>query len=539
MDNSSLDLKRFEAKTFVILGLGREGLSTYKFLRAYFRLNQIHLLDQKTPEELTPDWQKILDEDKNTTYSRLNTNDKSVIDHLLSTIIFKSPGISPHSDFYKQAIAQYPDAEITSNTNLFFELMKDTVRIIGVTGTKGKSTTTSAIYHVLKHGSEKFNKRNNNQNPKRVFHIAGNIGVPPLELIPEIEAELDLVEKYDKPIERVATVKRHPAYSLITVVLELSSHQLLNLKYSPNVAVIQEIVPEHLDYYKDFEEYVSAKAKIVASQVAGDEIIYNSKYLYSKNIAMNNKTEGIMRFDINVDQDSENTEHRVLAVNSGIISFNNEDIIDTKELQIKGTHNILNILPAIVIAKNYGLSNEDIRNALQTFKPLKHRLELVGTVNGVEYYNDSLATTPEACIAALSAFPDKQIILIAGGYDRHLDFKELATEILARSVKKLLLFKPTGELIAQELTLIQDPLRTNSGQASDEFQTSDISYRSSVIDYQYIETMQEAVKEAYDVGEPGDIVLMSPASASFGRFKDYADRGEQFEKAVDELSSKI
>lgn len=525
-------LSLLKNKLLVIAGLGREGLSTYRFLKQYCSENEIVLYDEKTLSELSQEWHTILTTDPKTTLANTQETYRPrdpQTQRPTDPIIFKSPGISPHSDFYQKLLATFPNAKITSNTNMFFELVKDSVTLIGVTGTKGKSTTTSAIYHLLSASSAQKNdiKKSNDpethkprdQETQRPIFLAGNIGVPPLDLITKLT-------------DTIPNLPRDQETKRPIIVLELSSHQLLQLESSPHIAVIQEIVPEHLDYYQNFQEYVQAKSLITKFQTSNDIVIFNSHYAISSELAKSSKAQKIdIAIAENLDSSNEMQEKNVTIENNWLV-YKNEKIVELSSLQIKGSHNILNILPAIVIGKLFGIPNSDLNAALQSFKPLKHRLELVATINDVEYYNDSLATTPEACIAALQAFPNKGLILIAGGYDRHLDFKELAHEILKQKVKTLILFKPTGSFIAEEIEKLGD-LQTEKLGINTSLQASKPAPEEAGFpSIQFVETMQEAVQLAHAQATEGDVVLMSPASASFGRFKDYADRGEQFSQEV-------
>ncbi|HEX7017502.1 MAG TPA: UDP-N-acetylmuramoyl-L-alanine--D-glutamate ligase [Patescibacteria group bacterium] len=447
-------------RPLLIFGLGREGLSTYRFLRAQFPDKEITLIDEKPLSVLDPTWQRLLATDAKLSFEQ----PRSLSPMTGPVLVFRSAGIRRH-----QVEELFPDTEVSSNTQLFFETVNKLksqghqLIIIGITGTKGKSTTSSAIHHVLKEsGFTSF--------------LGGNIGKPPLEVLQEAHASLSPPQ---------------PIY----LVLELSSHQLSDLPFSPDIAVIQDILPEHLDYYADFDEYWTAKSQIARFQTEEDVILYN--------------------------QDSE-TATKIAQLSPGTrIGFGQTDInqkliplVALAELKVVGWHNYLNLLPSLIIGQHLGISNDQIAAALKTFTPLPHRLEKVAEINGVTFINDSLATNPPATIAALKAFDDKPLILIAGGYNRGLDYSDLGSAIINSKVKAVILFKPTGEKIHQA---IEAALRK-----------SNVS--SPVITF--VETMEEAVTQAWQVAEPGEVVLMSPASASFGTFKDYADRGEQFKQEV-------
>ncbi|MBP7700795.1 UDP-N-acetylmuramoyl-L-alanine--D-glutamate ligase [Candidatus Woesebacteria bacterium] len=470
---SELISNKFEAKDIIIFGLGREGLSSYQFLRQYFPEKKLTLIDEKTLENLDSSWQKIKENDKNlefeTSFKNILKEDGGYISKN-DVLIIKSPGISPQSQLMIEA--QQIANSFESNTNIFFELIENLklkfgakIKTVGITGTKGKSTTTSTIYHVLKECG---------------FHafLAGNIGKPPLLLWNEIIALIENADLGNKQI---------------IVVLEMSSHQLSILKHSPNISVILDISPEHLDYYKNFDEYVEAKSQISKLQTHSDLVIFDNQQEIPTKLANMGKAKQInFSFETNV--------------SDNFITYNQEQIIDTKELNVIGKHNILNTIPSIIIAKEIGCDTNKIAESLKTFAPLPHRLEIVAKINGVTYINDSLSTTPKSCIAAIDSFNNQPIILVVGGYNRNLDYKELTDKLNISNIKHLILLPDTGETIAKSL--------------------------NKNIKHSFAQNMQEAVETAKSVAESGDVVLLSPAAASFGHFIDYQDRGNQFKKFV-------
>lgn len=490
---SELIFNKFEAKDIIIFGLGREGLSSYQFIRQYFPEKKLTLIDEKTLENLDSSWQKIKEVDTNleftTSFKNILKEDGGYVSKN-EALIIKSPGISPQSQLMIEA--QQITNSFESNTNIFFELIENLklkfgtkIKTVGVTGTKGKSTTTSTIYHVLKEcGFNAF--------------LAGNIGKPPLLLWNEI---INLIEKEDlekvaglpEVLEEVTGAPEAIEKKQIIVVLEMSSHQLSILKHSPNIAVILDISPEHLDYYKNFDEYVEAKSQISKFQTEDDLVVFNNQQDIPTKLANMGKAKQInFSFETNI--------------SDNFITYNQEQIIDTKELNVIGKHNILNTIPSIIIAKELGCDKNKIAESLKTFAPLPHRLEIVAKINGITYINDSLSTTPKSCIAAIDSFNNQPIILIVGGYNRNLDYKELTDKLNLSNIKHLILLPDTGEKIAESL--------------------------NENIKRSFAQNMQEAVETAKSVAENGDVVLLSPAAASFGHFIDYQDRGNQFKKFV-------
>lgn len=443
-----LTIKSLSDKSILILGLAREGISTYQFLRSHLPEQQLTLADEKIIDQLPAKLQQLINQDP---LVELINPDQIQADKL--DLIFKSAGIP--SDKYDLPIEKF-----TSNAQLFFDLAPG--KIIGVTGTKGKSTTTALIAHVL-------------QTAGLDTRLAGNIGLPLLETL------------------KNSTNNTH-------FVCELSSHQLELLHSSPDIAVIQPIIEEHLDYHHTLANYINAKANITKYQTDQDLLIFNSDSPEVAEIATNSQAN---KFAFGF-----NAQGPAIISNQDIL-INGEKIISLDQTKLRGQHNLQNMIPSILIANHLQLDKHIIISALQSFKPLPDRLELVPTNDGIEYFNDSLATNPKSTIAAINAFAGKNIILIAGGYDRGVNYQILADKINQSNIKKLILFPDTGMKINAALIKM-----------------------GSKIDREITDNMADAVKKAKQVAQPGDVVLMSPASASFNLFKDYADRGEQFKKYV-------
>ena len=458
-------IDNLKKQSTLILGMGREGWSTYKFLRNIFPDKKLALADASPIEKN----KELIEKDQNlTTYFGEN-----YLDNLSEyQVIFKSPGIP-------QTLPEIADAKengckLTSNTQLFFELCPGIT--IGVTGTKGKSTTSAVIHQVLKENDLDA-------------HLVGNIGQPSLEILDELNSS-----------------------SLI--VCELSSHQLETMTISPHISVVQDVTSEHLDYYENTEKYQQAKKTITKFQKQDDFVIFNPQMKGASDIAKLSAGKHL-RFSID-----EGPDALVFVRNSELIRKDSnqrtELILPTKKLPLYGEHNILNVMPAIIIGTLFNLSAEQIGNALKNFKSLPHRLELVHERKGISYYNDSLATMPEAAVKALDSF-DKPIVLIAGGYERNQDFSNLAKKIVEKEIVGLVLFEPTGKRI-------EDEIKKLGGQINISFATE----------------MREAVGKSQQMmtnyleknSKTEGIVLLSPGSASFGMFKDYQDRGEQFKEAV-------
>lgn len=342
------ELKKY--KKILILGYGIEGRTTHKFLSKFVPDSEIGIADQKEDEDYL---------DKQADYD----------------LVIKSPGISN----------RLVTKKYTTATNIFFANIDR--KIIGVTGTKGKSTTVSLIYSILKKSG---------LNVK----LVGNIGMPMLG-------------------ELINSVPEDAVY-----VCELSSYQLADINYSPHISVILNIFPEHMDYHGSFELYKEAKKNIVKNSKEGDYFVYNPDYEDLAELAKSARAKSVPFVDI--------------------LPFS-DDVI-----QLKGEHNKLNIKAAITVAGIMGISDEVIKEVISEFKPLPHRLEFVGNFKDIDFYDDAISTTPESTIAALNSIENIETIFL-GGKDRGYDFSLLAEKLVNSLVKNIVLFPDSGQKIKDEL----------------------------------------------------------------------------------------
>lgn len=347
--------------------------------------------------------------------------------------------------------------KIWSATNEFFE--KCPVDIIGVTGTKGKGTTSSFIENILRAAGKKV-------------HLLGNIGIPALEVLPTITAD-DIV------------------------IYELSSFQLWDLKKSPHVAVVLMIEPDHLDVHGSMEQYVAAKANIRRHQRETDVCFYHPTNSLSQQIAQ--LKPGAQRYSV--------PDDGAVYVKENTFFVQNDPICSTDVLQIPGDHNIENACAAISVARLYVDDPAVIERGLRAFEGLPHRLKLVGEIDGVCYYDDSIATTPGSAIAALHTFTEPKIIIL-GGSDKGADYGQVIS-LCGQTNTKVIAIGQTGATIAELCRKEEVP----------------------VIELG-LTTMDEVIATAREQAEPGSVVILSPASASFDMFKDYAERGDRFIEAV-------
>ncbi|MEX0896194.1 MAG: UDP-N-acetylmuramoyl-L-alanine--D-glutamate ligase [Patescibacteria group bacterium] len=461
----------------VIFGLAREGQASYQFLRQQYPEQQLLLADDLPFEQLPESLQSQISSDNWAEYISPSDLQRLLQHSDQSWLIFKTPGIPSEHPLIQTAHAKY--ATITSNTDFFFQqlaIRAPAAKIIGITGTKGKSTTTSLIYHLL-------------QVAKIPSRITGNIGTPPLTTLLEIDQ-----------------LSKEQRESLRFVVFELSSHQLRELKISPQIAVILNITPEHLDYYADFNSYLEAKAPICSYQAAEDVVIYNPEFATAAEFAQ--RSPGKKRL---VSLSPKKATQYVATRSNDLLYSGNQPVIPVKDVPLVGEHNLLNILPALAIGNELGIDPTIQASAIHSFQALPHRLSLVAEIDGVRYFNDSQATNPEAAIAALQSFPTQTIHLVAGGSDKGLDLEPFAKAIISSGVKTLVLFPPMGAVIA------------------DFIENQNVKNAIKIISKS---SMQEAVSSLKSIAKAGDVVLLAPGCASFGMFKNYQDRGNQFVTAV-------
>jgi UDP-N-acetylmuramoylalanine--D-glutamate ligase len=428
-----------------ILGYGSQGRSSYEYWNS--AENQITICDRAPVTDAPKDVVLRIGEDylKNLDEFELIVRSPSV--HPRDIVAANSPSILE---------------KVTTNTNEFFRVCP-TKNIIGVTGTKGKGTTSTLIAKLLEVSG-------------KTVRLGGNIGTPPLDLL-----------KYD--IEEYEWV-----------VLELANFQLIDLKYSPHIAVCLMVVPEHLDWHTDFDEYVEAKSQLFRWQTANDIAIYYAGNETSKHIASHGKGKKIPYF-----------APPGAFVKDGVISIGGTDICQTKDLQLIGEHNWQNVCAALTVVTNVTW-DEAIKLHTRIFKGLEHRLEFVREVQDVKYYNDSFGTTPETAIVAIKAFQEPKVIIL-GGSDKGASYDELAKTVMENNVRAAVVIGDTRPVIQEALERAGFPHIITGGA-----------------------TMEEIVSQAREQAQPGDVVLLSTGCASFGLFKDYKDRGEQFKQVVQALA---
>ena len=424
-----------------ILGYGLQGRSAYEYWRDG---NEITVCDGNEQVVLPDDVARQLGADHLKDLDRFDLIVRSPIVYPAAIVAANSPAILE---------------KVTTVTNEFFKVCP-TKNIIGVTGTKGKGTTSTLIARMLEADG-------------RRVHLGGNIGVPPLDMLKDGIGADDWV------------------------VLELANFQLIDLKYSPAIAVCLMVAAEHLDWHADAAEYFAAKSRLFAHQTSDDIAIYFAENPVSTQIASRGDGRKIPYF----------TKPGALVKN-GEITINEQRICPTSELKLLGQHNWQNACAAVTAVWQITQNTEALRSVLTTFSGLEHRLEMVRELDGVRYYDDSFGTAPETAMVAIKAF-DEPKVLILGGSDKGADYNELAGVIAGSNIRKIL-------LIGEQAGRIKAALGA-AGVTDTVAGGGDIG---------------EIVATAREQAHPGDIVLLSPACASFDMFKNYKDRGEQFKRAV-------
>ena len=431
-----------------VLGYGKQGVSAHEYWKGLG--NEVTICDSNEKLKVPKGSTALLGKDY---LKNLNEFD----------LIVRSPSVHPQEIIDHNP--KYPDIleKVTTNTNEFLSI-SPSKNIIGVTGTKGKGTTSSLIARMLETAGHKV-------------HLGGNIGTPPLELMKEDIFPPDWV------------------------ILELANFQLIDLKKSPHLAVCLMVEHEHLDWHPHPDEYIASKQQLFRWQKAQDVAVYYSNSELSRKVVSVSPARKLAYF-------SQTGAH----VKDGKIVIDGKEICSVNDIKLPGEHNWQNVCAAVTAVWEVAPKTEAIRSAVQNFSGLPFRLEFIRETGGIKFYNDSFGTTPETAIVALKAFTEPKIIIL-GGSDKGADYRELAKAVSENNVKAVIVIGKTGSRIA--------------GRLREKGFENIIDGGSS---------MAEIVKQARAHAAPGDIVLLSTASASFDMFKNYEDRGQQFNQAVQALA---
>lgn len=445
-----------------IIGLGVSNLPLLDYL--YERKARVTVFDERNKEAISKDViDKITNYDFNCYLGKQSLENLKGFD-----IIFRSPSCLPTRAELEQE--EKRGAIITTEIEMLMKMCP--CKMIGVTGSDGKTTTTSLINSILQ------------KSGYRTF-LGGNIGTPLFTKLSEMLPE-DIV------------------------VLELSSFQLMGMETSPDIAVITNITPNHLNIHKDYEEYIEAKKNIFKYQNENGILILN----YDNEITRNCEKEA--QGKVVFFSHKEKLDNGFIVQEKMIKECEDKirkHVFNGEEAILRGSHNLENMATSIAATKTL-VSIEDAVEAIKEFKPVEHRIEFVKEINQVKWYNDSASSSPTRTLSGLRAF-DEEIVLIAGGYDKNLDYQPLAKPIVEK-VNTLLLI---GQTSGQIFDVVKEELEN----------------QHKNLDIYMCESLEQTISLAKKLAKPGNIVLFSPASASFDMFKDFADRGNQFKKLVNEI----
>ena len=453
MDLLTQKLESWRGRKLAVLGLG---VSNRPLVRLLLSAGcQVTGCDRTPREKLDPE---VLDLEAMGCSLRVGDG---YLDSLEADLVFRTPGMHPENPAL--VALREKGAEVTSEMEVFFECCPCT--ILAVTGSDGKTTTTTLISEMLKAAG-------------KTVWLGGNIGTPLLPRCREMKEE---------------------DYA----VVELSSFQLMDMKRSPHVAVVTNLAPNHLDVHKDMEEYIWAKENLFRFQSENDVLILNADNAITAGFTGNGATKFFSR----------RGQTNGVWEENGTIYRNGQAVMEKSDILLPGEHNVENYMAAILAVEGL-VEDETIRHVARTFGGVAHRIELVRVKDGVRFYNDSIASSPSRTIAGLKSFPEK-VLLIAGGYDKHIPYDVLGPEI-CEHVKKLFLGGATGPQIRAAVENAPE-------------------YRPGYPEIVDCADFTAAVHAAVAAAESGDVVLMSPASAAFDQFKNFEVRGNYFKKLIMEL----
>lgn len=445
-------ISKFANKKVLVLGLAKSGESAARLLD---KLGAIVTVNDGKPFEENPAAQSLLEEGIKVV---TGGHPLELLDEDFEWMV-KNPGIPYNNPMVMRAL----EKKIPVITEVELAYLISDAPIIGITGSNGKTTTTTMIAEVLTAGGQNG-------------LLSGNIGFP-------------------------ASQVAQDAGKTDTLVMELSSFQLMGIEaFHPEIAVITNLMPTHLDYHGSFEDYVAAKWNIQRNMTASDYVVLNFNQDLAKELAKKTAAQ-VIPFSTQEQVDG-------AYLDGDVLTFRGEAIMTASELGVPGSHNVENALATIAVAKLRGIGNQVIKETLAHFGGVKHRLQYVGDINQVKFYNDSKSTNILATQRALSGFDNSKVILIAGGLDRGNEFDELVPDI--KGLKKMVIL---GESAAR--------VKRAADQA-------EVSYLDA-------SDVRDATRKAFSVAESGDVVLLSPANASWDMYKNFEVRGDEFLAVFKEL----
>lgn len=446
------NISKFANKKVLVLGLAKSGESAARLLD---KLGAIVTVNDGKPFEENPAAQSLLEEGIKVV---TGGHPLELLDEDFEWMV-KNPGIPYNNPMVIRAL----EKKIPVITEVELAYLISDAPIIGITGSNGKTTTTTMIAEVLTAGGQNG-------------LLSGNIGFPASQVAQDA-GETD------------------------TLVMELSSFQLMGIEaFHPEIVVITNLMPTHLDYHGSFEDYVAAKWNIQKNMTDSDYVILNFNQDLAKELAKKTAAQ-VIPFSTQEQVDG-------AYLDGDVLTFRGEAIMKASELGVPGSHNVENALATIAVAKLRGVDNQVIKETLAHFGGVKHRLQYVGEINQVKFYNDSKSTNILATQKALSGFDNSKVILIAGGLDRGNEFDELVPDI--KGLKKMVIL---GESAAR--------VKRAADQA-------EVSYLDA-------SDVRDATRKAFSVAETGDIVLLSPANASWDMYKNFEVRGDEFLAVFKEL----
>lgn len=454
------EITDYQNKKVIVLGLAKSGVHAALLLH---KLGALVTVNDIKPLSENPSAQELVEAGIRVI---AGSHPLALLDEDFSVMV-KNPGIPYTNPMVKRA--QELNMPIITEPELAYEVLEG--EFIGVTGTNGKTTTTTLINLMLNEGLK----------APRSF-VAGNIGVPASEVAQTIKADQ-------------------------IMVTELSSFQLLGTtELKPHIAVLTNIYEAHLDYHGNRHNYIEAKMNLVKNQIAADYFVVNWDTEEWRELSQRTQAQ-VVPFS------RQGLSHEGSYVQDGLIYFKEEQICPVAIIKIPGQHNVENALAAVAVAKIKGVSNEAIANVLRTFAGVRHRIQFVEEWQGRRFYNDSKATNIEATTVALQSF-EQPIVLIAGGLDRGFVFDELVP-LIKKDVKAMVVYGETADLM------------------------KDAGEKAGLSTIIKVNNLVEATQQAVKLSEPNEIVLLSPAAASWDQFKTFEDRGDLFIKTVEEITGKV
>lgn len=464
MDNTNLEEfeKYARGKKVAIIGIG---VSNLPLLEYFYDLNaRVTIFDSKESNQISVEAMQKIEK-----YGFEFIGGKDSLSRLKGfDIIFRSPSCMPDRPELVEAVEN--GAVLTSEIEMVLKLAL--CKVIGVTGTEGKTTTTTLINEIVKKSGRKT-------------YLGGNMGKPIFTKIRNIKPEN-------------------------IIILELSSFQLSDMDISPDISVVTNIYPDHLNVHKSYEEYREAKKNIFKHQSENGIVVLNYDNEFTREFAKEANGKVIFFSSKEKLDDGfiyDKADGTIKYCKDGV----RRHIIKKEDIKLRGIHNYENICAALAATSSIVDVDTQVK-AIEEFTGVEHRLEFVRELNNVKWYNDSIGTSPASTIAGLNSF-DEDIILLAGGSDKGLDYKEVG-EAIARKVRALILTGPTSEKIEN---------------------ATKQALNGKSIEIYYTSNMQESVNLAKDIAKAGDVVLLSPASASFDLYKNFEDRGHQFKDCVNNL----